>query len=242
MSNRNVLRVPFKEFNAFTTTLSGGASSLIIPLDPTLTARTTAVSDLYNLYRYTQLSIDFYPLVSLIPANVQSVTGVLAYANEILDTAPTTSLIASDFEHRVIHGTYVTNVSVPTAQIPYRHGPVTLKLKRNTLINGNSEKWWKTKNGAATAWEETQGGIYIVFDSTAAATNDIAYGYDVRGVIEFSTPVAASTTPYRAPVNKSECSMECAPGTKDPLDSCQGYPKHQVKGLPAGVDYRPPAR
>ncbi len=194
--DRNIIRIPFRELTYGTQALSGGGATITVPLNGNLTNRTNNIGDLYQLFRITELSVRLYPIALAASATAQNIAAVMCYSAEVSDTAPTTFASASAYEHRVVQGCHnVFNGTTLYQVVNYDVRPVVLRVPKRSLLMENATKWWKTKAGTAEDWEEIQGQLFLVFDSTASVTDTVSYAFDIEGVMECSCPVTGAVTP-----------------------------------------------
>lgn len=202
--DRNVLRVPFRLLTAGTVTLSSGGNTQTLDLTPNSIARLVDISDAYALYRFTDIACTLMNPGPAGSSTAESVVQVLAYNSEPTDTAPTTAVQAFYCEHSVCSG-FHNQIGSESAPTQFRTVPPVLRLSRKTLTRDNANQWWKTKvSSNVESWEEIQGQIYLVTDSSAASTSVVGYCYTLVGWIEFSCPNAAGMTPMTdIPVGKA---------------------------------------
>ncbi len=160
----NIVRVPFQAY--LTTALTAG--TLQQSLHPSALSNLAAISSVYELYRYTQLSYQLQPR----PTSGNSLT--VGYYPDATITSPSgQSQALENLDARVIAGAGLQTVPVSHTIPPAR-------------LRGQLE-WYKAVQDAAANEFEVQG--YLSFFGTGTeAVNTI-----VRGVCEFKNPIDAGT-------------------------------------------------
>lgn len=145
-------------------------------LAPTLFSTITAISDVFEMYRFTNLKYRMLPAGgTVIPTGSQ----VCGYLPGVIDTASGLT-VGSLIQSR--HTCFITERQVtPTPWI---------KVPRAVLQSyGN---WYKTVVGTPDVATEIQGGIYV------AGTGTDSFVVEVSAVIEFKDLVVAGATPMIA--------------------------------------------
>ncbi len=194
-NDRNVLRVPFKLLNAGTVTLATGINTQTIDLSPALVARLVDISDAYALYRFTKIKATLMNPGPAGASTAESVAQVLLYNSEPTDTAPVNAVQAFYCEHSVVSG-FHNQIGSESAPSQYRTVPPVLMLSRKTLTRDNASQWWKTKTSAnVESYEEIQGQLFLVTDSSASSSSVVGFCILLEGWIEFACPNAAGMTP-----------------------------------------------
>jgi len=200
--DRNVLRVPFRLLTAGTVTLASGGNTQTLDLTPAAVARLVDISDAYALYRFTEINATLMSPGPAGASSAESIVQVLAYNSEPTDTAPTTAVQGFYCEHSIVSG-FHNQIGTESAPSQFRTLPPVLRLSRKTLTRDNASQWWKTKASANVEnYEETQGQIFLITDSSASSSSVVGYCFLLVGWIEFSCPNAAGMTPLADPVAK----------------------------------------
>ncbi len=144
-----------------------------ITLNPASFARTTAVSDLYMLYRFTKLIVITYPRI--VGTSYVVITGLTLGASAALTSSA--DLVDS------------VRYSHITAGADWAGQPGVFAIHRGELLSDAPSKWFRTiQSGVADDWDELQGIISYVESGTG--NWDIVVEYEC----EMSEPIDASAT------------------------------------------------
>jgi hypothetical protein len=201
--DRNVLKVPFKFLSAGTVTLSAGVNTQTYDLSPALVARLVDISDAYALYRFTNIRATLMNPGPAGASTAESVAQVLAYNSEPTDTAPVNAVQTFYCEHSIVSG-FHNQIGSESAPSQYRTNPPMLNLSRKTLTRDNASQWWKTKVSAnVESYEEIQGQLFLVTDSSASSSSVVGFCVLLEGFIEFACPNAAGMTPLEPASTKA---------------------------------------
>jgi len=168
-SNKVTTSIPFHQ--TFSPSLTTGTQTT--QLTPAqISARVSALSDNFELYRLTRLKFKIHPCVS----QAAEVFCAAFYSN-ILDTTASFSGIVEGPACAIISGkaTVPTNwVNVPKACL------------------AGALPWYKAQAGAPDPWEEVAGVLVLASDSGASSAS---LTIEVDGVIEFKNAVDPSYNP-----------------------------------------------
>ncbi len=194
-NNRQVVRVTGSETVPYTLThVATGFYRTTDNLSPAMINRIAAIGDLYQLYRYVSLKVTVFPTVIVngasTPQQATQLHQCVAVLKDIADVAPDTV-------------GRLTSVGRSIDTRSFFSTPLSMSLGSAFLQGESSLKWWKTKPGAATDWEELQGIVYIGAQEITGSTTITGLTFYVRydAVVEFCDPAAASMTPmYRTPL------------------------------------------
>ncbi len=230
--NRDRITIPFRSFHSGISTLVAGAATTTTNLDATFTSRISDLSDDYMLYRFKEVKLTLYAPAVIESTVNETVSVSLSYLSSISDVPPATEAQVATMEHRVFNGCHIFRESAGGSSVPYDSTRQSFRLGPDTLISDVVNKWYKTKPSSnVQAFDEVQGQVFLVCDSSASSISQIGWAWDVEGVIEFCSPVASGQTPMTAgraakylplgpnqpgvlqsPANVTPGNLACAPG------------------------------
>jgi hypothetical protein len=143
------------------------ASPMAIPISPTatLSARLTAMADVFEEYRIVELQYRFRAFAN---------TSAMAYYPGVTDNTPTTVAQVQEVVESVAFIT--ANETCPTSWVQVPKG----------ILRGYQD-WYKTVPGTTDAAQEIQGNVLGVGSSTAQI--------EIRGLCEFRASAVAANTP-----------------------------------------------
>lgn len=145
-----------------------------IPVQPSTFTRALAIADVFQFYRFTNLTIRILP---------EEVNAGVSYApGALFDTPPTTSAGVVELPLHVSHGAFKTTDTV-------------LRVSRKELLGDNQLKWYKTIAGTPAQQFETQGNIYY-YTGAGAGTVLVLIDYTV----EFQSWNLAAQSPLAHPL------------------------------------------
>jgi len=157
----------------FTTDATSG--NAVVPLTPdTLSARTVQMSESYNLYRFTGLELEFYPIAG------QTGTYEAAVIIDDIDSTTATSF-----------------TQVATSQLPFAvHVPNSITvpqriiIPRRDLIGKSAANWFKSNSSSsADSWDEIQ--VVVVLSGSVS----IPVQFTIRWILEFTDPAPPTLLP-----------------------------------------------
>jgi hypothetical protein len=167
--------------------LATSTTASAVTLDSLVTAGTAAflrgVGDCFQLYRFEDLKLTFYPFANGATSDISAV----GYQDEFEDTAPTSVSQLLDYPWSQV----MTNSQTT---------PISLRVPKRVLIGDNQDKFWRTQmpsqtnTGSGTfatsnLWESVQ-GVFWFLSSTALTINAV-----LKYAIRLASPAASSLTP-----------------------------------------------
>ncbi len=176
-----VERVPFRLYSNFTVTSVVFATATVntISVTPAMEARLAAIADVYQYYRFTELSVSLTPHIDNVSAG--DVATSVGYLPRIPDTAPTNHVQIQAMPASAYKGMGQTM-------------PAKMRVPRNVLLGDSPLAWYQSVAGTQDAQWETQGQIFI--GGTASQNPSTAVFY-VEGVCEFKGRSFATQTPLK---------------------------------------------
>ncbi len=171
--------------------------------------RLVDISEVFNLYRFTRLDIEWLTIA----AASDSAVGVIA---GVVDLAPATTTLVGQTEY------WGVNYQDQTT-------PTRFSVPRSYLIGETSLKWWKTVPGTPDDWNEIQGII--------CGAQGVSGGLSVRVdyEIEFCSYVNVANTPKFELVDGTTDlyrRKDSGPGEKQSKDSLRLGPTVKGKTSP----------
>ncbi len=168
--------VPFKVFSFQSATSTSDAAPTVqaVNVQPSLDSRISAISEVYQWYRFTKLR------VHLLPAKTgNDVLVSCGYFPRLPNVAPAS--------HNQI-------IQLPASAMKSYGQTVksTMIVNRDIMIGDAPLKWFQTVVGTEADQFEIQGVVYF---AGTATTNPGTYYYVIDGVIEFKGRSNAASTP-----------------------------------------------
>ncbi len=175
---------------AFTVTPGNAVDS--VALNESIAANLGVMADMYGLYRFTRLQIEF-------PAGVEGGANTaatrrygLGFTPEVLLTTPTTLGQVSQMPYFVYHSSGAASTGTNTL---FSSDRPKINVSRAGL-NKTSVKWFRTLGKGTEADWESQGTIVFALDA-AAATANVSYWALIRYTCEFTDVLPTAVTRMR---------------------------------------------
>jgi hypothetical protein len=180
--------------NYLLTTSIGASQASALLINPSIFPRSTAISAVYQNYRYVHIAIHMLPMNVTSAGNFEWVLGYSSDVSSSIATITSQSAVSECTPSGIQYNSGTNNLNYGAG---YPNSMVV--LSRSTLCGDGSLKWWKCVGDSDTnAWENFQGQLLIY---NAIASTQV-YRMWVKYVIEFSSPITSLLT--RVPFQLNE--------------------------------------
>lgn len=176
---------------AFTVTVGNAVDT--VALNESIAANLGVMADMYGLYRFTRLHIEFPAGIAGQSTTAQTTRYGLGFTPEVLLTNPTTLGQVSQMPYFVYHSAGYTSQTAGFGT--FSSDRPTIRVSRAGL-NKTALKWYRTLGKGTEADWESQGTICFALEPAAAGGN-VSYWALIRYTCEFTDVLPTAVTRMR---------------------------------------------